>query len=451
MYEFRKIPYAEPPTGSRRFQKPVPLTGPWTGTLDATKYGPSCLDPLSDRHVSEDCLHLNIFVPNKIDVTSPRSVMIWVHGGAFIAGSAPKYDGSKLALSGDIILVTINYRLGPLGFFSTGDDSVPGNNGLWDQQLAIQWVHDNIADYGGDPNSVTIFGESAGGGSVSFQSLYPGNKGLFQKVIAMSGVATSYGFRAEQNTIIAASDNYLQKVNCNTGNGQTMMTCLQTLNTTTLLNTFYEYTANNPRVDGEFIKGYAEHILQNTSSEEFEMFTSIDYMVGVLNGDGGVFIPFILPANVINLYNIDLDSGLSHDILCQYLAPIVASLYAPNKSSVVPELCQLYKNTTSLATQSNAVIDLLTDSGYTFPSIVSADFHSLKSNRKSTTYMYMMTRNNPMQASIFPAWTWDWMTGATHAMDEVYLFNTTLLRKQPDDYELASRMWSYFTNFAKTR
>ena len=450
VYEFRKIPYAQPPTATRRFKKPEPLNGSWTTTLDATVFGPSCLDPMSDRESNEDCLHLNIFVPVKIDLTSPRSVMIWIHGGAYVTGSALMYDGSVMALKGDVIIVTINYRLGPLGFFTTGDATLPGNYGLWDQHLAIKWVHDNIADYGGDPSSVTIFGESAGGGSASFQTLYPGNRGLFHRAIVMSGVATSFLLRANHSNIQPAADKYLQSVGCQSRNGEALVRCLQNLDTSTLLKTYNNYVSSQPCIDGDFVKGNAETLLQHTASEELKFFSSLDYMIGTLNGDGSIMVPLLLPPTVIRLFNTTYASGVNHDILCGYFAPFVASAYAPNKPSVVQELCQLYKNTTSIDTQSNALVDFLTDSIFTYPSLMSADFHFLKSNTMSTTYVYFMTRNNPIQTSIFPNWTYDWMTGASHSMDEIYLFNSSLLTTQPKDYDLANTMMSYWTNFAKT-
>ena len=114
--------------------------------------------------------------------------MIWIHGGVFIAGFSNSYDGGPLSLSGDVIVVTINYRLNVVfGFVSTTDHHAGGNWGLWDQHLAIKWVHDNIHAFGGDPASITIYGESAGSACVVYQTIYPGNKGLFQRAIIENG------------------------------------------------------------------------------------------------------------------------------------------------------------------------------------------------------------------------------------------------------------------------
>ena len=435
-----------PPTGARRFRKPVPLSGVWTTTLDATKYGPSCLDPYAVKEKSEDCLHLNIFLPNKFDLTSPRSVMVWIHGGGYFMGTASDYDMTQFALRGDVIVVTINYRLGPLGFLSTGDATSPGNYGLWDQHMAIKWVHDNIADYGGDPNSVTVFGESAGGGSASFQTLYPGNRGLFQRAIIMSGVATSQALRANQSNIKPQSEHYLQKVGCQAGNSQTIIGCLQNISVTTLLSTFYEYFSS-PCIDGDFIKGYAEDILQDASSEEFKFFSSIDYMIGALNQDGIVLAELLYPPGELAKNNITVANGFSHENICNFFAPIIADGYQANKTYVVQQICQIYKNTSSAGAQSNAALDMFTDVGFTYPSLVTADFHTRKSLTRTNTYVYMMTRYNPIKTPIFI--TFDWMTGATHGLDILYLFMNSLLAGQPKDYQFAYKMMDYWTNFAK--
>lgn len=138
--QFRKIPYAVPPVGDLRFAKPLPIP-PWNETLDSTKFGPSCMQTVNkeDAHlVSEDCLHLNIYAPFPVLQSSKKAVMIWIHGGGFTTGQGKSTDGSRLSLKGDVIVVTINYRLNVFGFFSMGNPSARGNFGLYDQQLAIK-------------------------------------------------------------------------------------------------------------------------------------------------------------------------------------------------------------------------------------------------------------------------------------------------------------------------
>ncbi len=195
--EYLGIPYAAPPTGERRWQPPAPLAD-WDGERDATQFGlpcyqPSALSAFYDRsytQMSEDCLTLNVWTrANATNEALP--VMVWVHGGALVMGSGTDYDGARLTAKG-VVLVTINYRLGPFGFYahpelSAEGDGASGNQGFRDQIAALTWVQENIKQFGGDPNNVTIFGESAGSWSMSELQASPKAQGLFHKVIGQSG------------------------------------------------------------------------------------------------------------------------------------------------------------------------------------------------------------------------------------------------------------------------
>lgn len=198
--QFRGIPYAK----AERFQPPEPAE-PWHGVHDATTFAPmapqnpSPLESLlgaQDHPASEDCLALNVFTSGP-DPDAARPVMVWIHGGAFVAGSGnvPWYNASNLVRLGDVVVVTLNYRLGALGFLHLGhlapELATSGSNGIADQIAALRWVRDNIAAFGGDPHNVTIFGESAGGMSVSTLLGTPDAAGLFAGAIAQSGAAAN--------------------------------------------------------------------------------------------------------------------------------------------------------------------------------------------------------------------------------------------------------------------
>ncbi|NMI06886.1 carboxylesterase/lipase family protein [Paenibacillus sp. SZ31] len=196
---WKGIPYANPPVGELRFQAPVQPES-WEGIRQATQFGPENIQPRNHQPVgvtgtpneSEDSLYLNIWAPEEKGA-APLPVMVWIHGGSFVAGSGsfPVYDGTQLALRGDLIVVTINYRLGPLGFMHMAPlgDAFSTNVGLLDQVAALQWVKDNISAFGGDANQVTVFGESAGSMSIAALMAMPASKGLFQRVIMQSGAS----------------------------------------------------------------------------------------------------------------------------------------------------------------------------------------------------------------------------------------------------------------------
>ena len=204
IHAFLGIPFAKPPVGPLRFRPPE-KPEPWPGTREATSFGgsapqnPMLLAMLPGMEVGrqdDDCLYLNVYTPGTDD--RKRPVLVWIHGGAFILGSGSQalYDGRPLASRGDAVVVTINYRLGILGFLDLrgvgGDDfGASPNAGLLDQVAALEWVRDNVAAFGGDPENVTIFGESAGGMSVGTLLGTPSARGLFQRAIAQSGAGHS--------------------------------------------------------------------------------------------------------------------------------------------------------------------------------------------------------------------------------------------------------------------
>ncbi|CDQ83391.1 unnamed protein product [Oncorhynchus mykiss] len=200
---FLGIPFAEPPLGKKRFRKAEPKK-PWSGVFDASSYPNACYQFIDtsfpgfqgsemwnpNREMSEDCLYLNVWVP-----TSPRphnlTVMVWIYGGGFYSGSSSLdvYDGRYLAHSEKVVVVSMNYRVGAFGFLALpGSWEAPGNVGLLDQRMALQWIQNNIHVFGGNPKQVTIFGESAGAVSVGIHLLSPDSRPTFTRAILQSGV-----------------------------------------------------------------------------------------------------------------------------------------------------------------------------------------------------------------------------------------------------------------------
>lgn len=195
---FLGIPYAAPPVGDLRWQPPA-QPEPWSETLDAESFGDSCVQTqtygvFATPSDTEDCLYLNVFAPTERG-DEARPVMVWIHGGGLVNGRADDFDARKLVADGDVVVVSINYRLNLFGYFAHPDldpeDEPFGNYGTMDQQAALRWVQDEIATFGGDPDNVTLFGESAGGLATLFNLVSPPAEGLFQKAILQSGVSAA--------------------------------------------------------------------------------------------------------------------------------------------------------------------------------------------------------------------------------------------------------------------
>jgi para-nitrobenzyl esterase len=291
---FAGIPYAAPPIGPLRFQPPAPVPA-WQGVRDATRPGPRCLqDPGGDlelgRQTDEDCLTLNVWTPPAND--DHRPVMVWIHGGAFTNGSGALYVARELATRGNIIVVTLNYRLGALGFLAHPALGAPGdvgNYGLADQQAALRWVRHNIAKFGGDPDKVTVAGESAGGMSVCDHLVAPGSAGLFRAAILQSAPCQA------QLALPAAeksSLDYAAEMGC--GQPESAAQCLRALPAGKLRQPVWYY-----RIGGDYLSGpvtgtkvlpvdpitaFAENraarvpVLVGTNRDEFTLFVAIQYL-----------------------------------------------------------------------------------------------------------------------------------------------------------------------------
>lgn len=229
IFSFLGVPYAKPPVGDNRFKEPKPLRN-WVGVWPAKEYSPACIQLVPAFQTpefvtgNEDCLYLNIFSPS-LSNASNLPVLVYFHGGAFMFGESTFYKPTFLFENNDLVYVSVNYRLGPFGFLSTQDNVVPGNNGLKDQSLALKWVQENIAHFGGDNQKVTIAGNSAGGASVHLHYLSPMSRGLFARGISSSGSPLMpWAFTEEPLQKAKVLANSLL---CPTDNNEIMIKCLR--------------------------------------------------------------------------------------------------------------------------------------------------------------------------------------------------------------------------------
>ncbi|XP_029417921.1 carboxylesterase 1C-like isoform X2 [Nannospalax galili] len=301
---FLGVPFAKPPLGSLRFSPPQPAEA-WSFVKNATSYPPMCSQNavggqmLSELFTnrkeniplkfSEDCLYLNIYTPADLTKYSRLPVMVWIHGGGLMMGGASTYDGLALSAHENVVVVTIQYRLGIWGLFSTGDEHSQGNWAHLDQVAALRWVQDNIANFGGNPYSVTIFGESAGGASVSILVLSPLAKNLFHRAISESGVVLAADLVKDTWStaeLIAA------KAGCKTTTSAVMVHCLRQKTEDELLETTLKLEKEDiflsTVIDGVVLPKSPEEILAEKN------FSIVPYIVGINKQEFGWFIPMMM-------------------------------------------------------------------------------------------------------------------------------------------------------------
>ncbi|XP_062598067.1 bile salt-activated lipase-like [Saccostrea cucullata] len=458
IFRFTGIPFGKAPVGSQRFLKPQPY-GSWNRTLDATKIGPACLQSFTrarafHNYFSEDCLQLNIYVPYNITQDMKRSVMVFIHGGAYMAGSGFSHDGSRIATHGNVIVVTINYRLGMFGFPSLQNSGVVENLGLWDQILALQWIKDNIDDYGGDPSDVTIFGQSAGGYSVNFLMLIPLNKGLFHRAISESGGANSLIAFKKSSTVGRLIG---KNSGCNDQDQSKFLQCLRHLDAGVIVNKTDEYSATlgidyfseglfTPVIDGDLLQRTPMELIEDKSSKEFQFFQSIDFIGGTCDMEGA-FV-FLVGKAFEREFNFNMSDGIPKRFLCDGLIPALVETNYENSSSISELICQKYTSKDKI-TQSYNVVHYLTDYSFLIPTINMLQAHV--SSKSSSTYQFIFSQEERMLYPGLPSW----FHGTGHGSELMFLFDVgdlialspTLSAKQA---AFSVQLIEYWTNFAKT-
>ncbi|XP_033121774.1 cholinesterase 2-like [Anneissia japonica] len=439
---YKGIPYAEPPVGNLRFENPRPKE-PWMGTLNATEYSPMCIQSSGGE---DDCLYLNIFVPQSKPHNA--SVMFFIHGGSFLTGTASTdvYSGVVLAAIGDVIVVTINYRLNIYGFLTTGDDEYPGNVGLLDQLEALKWVNQNIGAFGGDPSRVTIFGESAGSAMVDYHLLSKQSWDYFSQAILESGTALcdwAYTEREESKNLAITIG---EKVGCEFTDSNAFVECMKGVDPGAVVDASVGITIYpGPVVDGIFIERSPEILIQN---EEFKTDTNI--IIGT-NKDEGTSFYFNLP----DYLSPDTPKVSKSEFL--YLIPVI---FVPIEEASNPLILDsIYFEYTDWSQADDpeanffdSSVRLATDFQFVCPSDAVQRAHASVGNK---VYAYVMSHTP--EVSIFGL-DFDWL-GASHAEELSFVFGLPFLNgtpiyslEQPSDIDrnLSVEFMRYWTNFANT-
>ena len=466
---FLGIPYAEPPTGDRRFHKPIRKL-PFREPFMARTMPPICLQngiilksigfeafPEED----EDCLYLNIFVPGtQIEIRTLRAVMIWIYGGGFQTGFQDLYGGKAFAAMNDVLLVTFNYRVSALGFLSTAENNLSGNYGLWDQHMAIQWVHDHIFYFGGDINRVTLFGESAGSASVVYQALYEGNLGLFQRVIAQSGSANIVG--AFDTNPGKRYREFANMTGCWNESQTAIIRCLRNIPATDLKPLLSSVDKTyNPVVDGDFVKANPVNVFLNKTTAGSNMlrnFGKYDFIFGLNSAEGGLILPTF--EMIVNKSGVHIPSGYNMALFESMAIPFGLRALKIRDTNVLRQaILQEYvqwNNPSDSSLMLQKTIDMFSDALFNAGVIKAALSHS-DVVAKGRLYFYVFDQKGVMSDQRY--------TGANHGDDIAYVLGfpqgvLSLYMKNysgdpatvvlPEDLNLSVKLMKYWTNFAKT-
>ncbi|XP_061475123.1 acetylcholinesterase-like [Rhineura floridana] len=448
---FLGIPYAEPPLGKLRFQKPIPHH-PWSHVLEATSFGNSCpqiiLSSYPDAETwtantprSEDCLFLNIWMPHP-QPSNPAAVLVWIHGGGFCVGTTSliPYNGAFLTAAENVIVISMNYRLGALGFLSL-PPAVPGNMGLLDQQLALSWVKENAAAFGGDPTRITIFGQSAGGGAVGLHLLSPGSQPLFDRAVLQSGTSVAVWAWVNPEEARRRALTLAELMGCAEDEDPAVVSCLQGKEAEEFQK--HELSVVEPRVllnlpfipttDGDFLTDEPRKLLESRH------FQAKPIIIGATSDEGSVLVLYGGPS--LHTFN---DSLLTWEQLLEGLRMSVhnatkdlVQAVAMRYSQVEPEGPARYRSAMSQACGDYFFVCPVTEVA------------TVMAEAGSPVYAYTFTHRSI--GSVWPEWM-----GSAHGYEVPYLFGTLTQMKGTNETHteaelaLIPRVMRYWAEFART-
>ncbi|PAV84172.1 hypothetical protein WR25_17174 isoform A [Diploscapter pachys] len=426
---FLSVPFAEPPIGKERFRPPRPKR-PWNATIDARTLSPACFQGKdsyapgfwgsemwnANTPISEDCLYLNIWTPTD---AFNLTVLVWLFGGGFWYGSPSLqlYDGKELAVRGNVVVVNVNYRVGPFGYLYLDNDDVPGNMGMLDQQLAMYWIRDHIFAFGGNPSRVTLFGESAGAASIVAHLIAPSSKGLFKNGILQSGSLDNKWSMDTPKRAKQKSDALAALVGCNHTEIKQVVNCLRETPAQLLVDNIWN-------VGLEFLE-FPFAIV----SRDRNFFMNKDGFLSLRNGD--------FTQNVNLMFGINHDEGNFWNI---YNLPTYF-----DKKPIQPQLNKFeFENCieTAFATQPSLVRSaakfVYSDANCT-DSLIRTAFYAEQVNQMVGDYFFT--------ANPWPTWT-----GVMHGYEIEYVFGVPLHNKTAGytkkEMELSDKVIEYWTSFA---
>uniref|UniRef100_A0A2K5IRM2 Carboxylic ester hydrolase n=1 Tax=Colobus angolensis palliatus TaxID=336983 RepID=A0A2K5IRM2_COLAP len=442
VHTFLGIPFAKPPLGPLRFAPPEPPES-WSGVRDGTTHPDACLQDLTTMDLevrnqvnvtipsvsmSEDCLYLSIYTPAYSHKGSNLPVMVWIHGGGLAFGMASMYDGSMLAAFEDVVVVTIQYRLGILGFFSTGDKHATGNWGYLDQVAALRWVRQNIAHFGGNPDRVTIFGESAGGTSVSSLVVSPMSQGLFHGAIMESGVALMPCLIASSADVISTVVTNLSA--CDQVDSEALVGCLRGKSKEEILAINKPFNMMIPGVvDGIFLPRHPQELL---ASADFQAVPSI---IGVNNDEFGWINPSVsIYDTQKEMDREDFQAVLQKMLTLMMLPPTFGDL-------LMEEYIADNGESQNLQAQFQ---EMMADSMFVLPALQVAHFQ----RSRAPVYFYEFQHQPSWVKNIRPL-----HVKANHGDELPFVFGTffwgNYVKFTEEEEQLSRKMMKYWANFAR--
>ncbi|XP_045768327.1 juvenile hormone esterase-like isoform X1 [Maniola jurtina] len=453
-YSFKGIPYAAPPTGSWRFKAPQPAR-PWKGIRNATVHGSVCpqFDPTLNKYIpgSEDCLFLNVYTPS-LPPCSPLPVMFFIHGGLYIYGSGndDMYGPDFLIDQNDVVVVTINYRLDNLGFLVLDTADVPGNAGMKDQVAALRWVQRNIKNFGGDPNKVTIFGESVGSSSVTLHALSPMSKGLFRRAIGTSGVPIndfSTAFEQRRRAFELG-----RKLGFETTNTSALLDFLQTVPVHKLINTNSTIIAAEDYIQ-IMTRGYYTVPVEEKDfgQERFltgEPLTLIEYgqqqvdmLLGYTSNEGLIVVPLLENSNIFANYRRFPEVLVPRDIFYRT---------TPTLQLQLADIIRQHFTGSPLRPLNTVPIFVSYETDlFIYPIIRYA--RRLSNGRNGRIYLFEFSSVSERNVVGQPGRRYG-LTGVSHLDDLVYVFNPNAMNlpvnKSAPSYKMIQQICALYTNFA---
>ncbi|XP_023937834.2 esterase B1 [Bicyclus anynana] len=444
-YRFRGIPYAVPPVGDLRFKAPLPPQS-WRGVRDASNFGNICSQFNQTYQGDEDCLFLNVYTKT-LRRNAKTPVMVWIHGGSFSQGSGNFFLPDFL-LQHNVILVTLNYRLEVLGYLTLDTPEVPGNAGMKDQVAALRWVQNNIEKFGGDPNSVTLFGESSGAAAAVYHMFSPMSNGLFHKVIAQSGSYDLARREGEKERAFRAG----KVLGKDTDDPQELLDFFRSLEASKLTNLTFATLTDDERFRGLPAKFVANIEKKFANVQPFMdedptkmlvegSINKVPLMIGYNSGEGLIMTQF--HAALLDTYNNQPSYYVSKEI--------VDKISEEQLTDFGNRIKRFYVGDRDITKDDLATIrDMQTDIHFSYTTHRFADLYSKLS---SQTYMYRFDAVTELNA-IKNTLNMPNVGGVSHADELFYLFynylNEKPYKEQKRLRDLVFKVTKLWTDFAKT-